>query len=97
MVSSKALRLRQAADGRLQLCFASPLGLMWLRLKLRLLHGFRTEGKWIVGAGESIAPDLVRGELRLQSGGDDLAGHYLLSCCDAGDEFVRSLLKKPSE
>jgi hypothetical protein len=91
-VSSRAARLETAANGRLALRFGSVLRFAWLRWKLRLLHGFRAEGRSIHGAGESITPDLVRGDLRLESGSDEL-GPYLLSCSEAADGFLRRLAR----
>ena len=90
MPSSRAPRLSTAANGRVGLRFTSSVGLAWLRWKLRLLHGFHAEGKSIRGLGESIVPDLVRGELRLEGGCDEL-GPYLLSANEASDDFLRRL------
>jgi hypothetical protein len=66
------------------------MGLGLAAAEAALFHGFRAQGRTIPGAGESIFPDLVRGELRLESGYDEL-GHYLLSCSEPGDEFLRRL------
>ena len=94
VVEILALTLSIAENGHLQLIGlkrTTRFGPLWLRIKLQIIYGFRREGSRIVGGGEAIAPDFVRGGIRLHAGWDDYSGYYLLSTCDAGDAFLRQL------
>ena len=73
------------------ICSASWLSQLRLWLLLRIRHGFHREGRAVVGAGEAIARDFVRGSIRLEAGVDDVVGTTLLSQSEAGDAFLQSL------
>jgi hypothetical protein len=82
--------LTRVANGHLQLSVQDP-GLLdgfLLRLKLQVGHGFRRQGKRITSLDEGIAPDFVRGSLRLEAGYDHWTGVYLLAEDEAGDQFL---------
>lgn len=61
----------------------------WLGAWLRS-QGFRRDGRDVVGLDEAIAPDYVRGDLRLNAGWDRWSGYYLMAVNAAGDDFLRS-------
>jgi len=65
----------------------------WEALKNRLVEelGFRRDGTPVVGLDESIYPDFKRSNLTLAAGRDNWSGHYLLSQCASGDDFLRTL------
>jgi hypothetical protein len=87
--------LKTAANGHLQLCFehGSPFSAFWLRFKLQFIHRFSREGHRVLGPGQVIVPDFVRGKIRLLAGWDDWSGYYLLSESAAGDEFLSAYAK----
>ncbi len=86
-------RLTEAAGGHLTLWFsnASPLSKLRLWALLRFRFGFHREKGRILGAGESIAPDYVRGNVRLLAGAEESVGFYLSSTSTEGDVFLRML------
>ena len=88
--------LDRTANGHLTLTIADPgiLDLILLRLRLRFLHGFRREGIRIFGPDEQIAPDFVRGNLRLLAGYDDWSGLYLLAKDEQGDSFLETFARE---
>ncbi len=86
-------RLTEAADGHLTLWVsnASPFSKLRLWALLRFRYGFHRERGRILGAGESIAPDYVRGNIRLLAGADESVGFYLASTSPEGEAFLRML------
>ncbi len=93
MRGHKGTSLTEGADGRLMLWFgdAGPLNKLRVWALLRLRYRFHRERKRIIGAGESIAPDYVRDDLRLQAGAEESPGFYPSSASAEGDAFLRQL------
>jgi hypothetical protein len=89
-------RLTETADGHLTLWVSDASSLSKLRLwaLLRFRFGFHRERGRILGAGESIAPDYVRGNVRLLAGAEESLGFYLSSTSTEGDVFLRMLAAK---
>lgn len=73
---------------------AGTLVCLKLLLLLRLRYGFRCEGRWILGAGETLLPGLVRGDLRLLVDHESMIGLSLLSDSDEGDAFLRMFAER---
>jgi hypothetical protein len=53
--------------------------------------GFQRVGAAVVGLDEKIYPSFKRSDLTIATGWDIWSGHYLLSECATGDEFLRTL------
>ncbi len=87
------LELSETASGHVRLVLRYPTfwSGIYLRLLLQLRHGFRRGGHRILGMGEAIFPDFVRGNLRLFADFDDLVGLNLYSESPEGDAFLRRL------
>lgn len=88
----KRTHLGTAANGHLVLVVRRAGLFDWIRLHvlLRLRYGFCSEGRWILGAGEALLPDFVRGELKLLVSHESRIGLSLLSESDEGDAFLRT-------
>lgn len=85
------MHLEVAANGRTLATRPDGTALWnaWLKAWLRF-QGFRRDGVEVVGSDEAIAPDYVRGDLRLNAGWDRWSGFYLMAVDEAGDDFLRS-------
>lgn len=89
------IKLHQTPDGLKWLSFGR-LGLipaLKLRWHLRVREGFRREGRRIVGAGEWVSPDYVRGALRLKVGGDSWFGPHLIAVDEEGSKYLECLYR----
>lgn len=93
MPTTRSIRLERCANGQLCLCLGQIgwLALLKLRWHLRWREGFRREGRRVIGLGEAVAPDYVRGTLRLLVGGDSWSGPYLMAEDEAGSRYLEQL------
>ena len=91
-----AAKIINNANGHLSLHIDGPnpfdLIRLWWRLKVK--HGFHREGKLIIGAGESISPNYVKGALALTAGHDDMMGYYISSDSKEGDRFLSEFIEE---
>ena len=84
--------LMTAANGHVMLVYgAGWMSQLKLWALLRLRHGFKRQGRTVVGGGEAMARDFVRGDIRLLASVDANAGTTLLSESEAADAFLRKL------
>jgi hypothetical protein len=84
--------LMTAANGRVMLVYgAGWMSQLKLWALLRIWHGFKRQGRAVVGGGEAIARDFVRGDIRLLASVDVNVGTTLLSESEEADAFLRQL------
>jgi hypothetical protein len=84
------MQLVTAANGHLMLtCDGGWCSQLRLWALLRFKHGFRREGRAVVGGGEAIARDFVRGDVRLLASVEAGIGVTLLSESEASDAFLK--------
>jgi hypothetical protein len=92
------VNLSTATNGFAWLTTASLARYLWLAFLLRARHGFRREGRLVIGPGDDAAfRDFVRGALRLLAGHDDIFGYQVLATDAAADEFIRRQLAGGAE
>lgn len=91
IMNNEQMYLTTAADGHVMLVMEN-CG-FWTLLKvrglLRFRYGFRRRGKTIVGFGEAIYPDFVRGGIVIEAGQNDMVGSTLHASNEASDAFLR--------
>lgn len=82
-----------ASNGHLVIDLPDSSGADWEALENKIIDrwGFQRIGTTMVGLDEQIYPSLKRSDLTLAAGWDIWSGHYLLSECVSGDEFLRAL------
>lgn len=56
--------------------------------------GFHRVGQTVMGLDEAILPSFQRAGMTLAAGWNIGSGHYLLSECAAGDDFLRTLFNE---
>lgn len=88
--------LQTAANGHLTIDFNALPESHWEALTTRLMEtgGFHRIGQTVMGLDEAILPSFQRAGLTLAAGWNIWSGHYLLSECAAGDEFLRTLFSE---
>jgi hypothetical protein len=92
----KAAQLSTGATGRALLIInkRSLFTLLRVRALLQLRHGFHREGRRWFGCGEGVAPDFVRGALRLEAGFESMLGFTLHATSAESDAFLRRFAAK---
>lgn len=88
--------LYTAADHHLRLVVRPAGALVCMRffLLLRLRYRMRPRGRTILGAGEALLPDFVRGSLQLEVSHESMVGLTLFSDSDEGDTFLQMFAER---
>ena len=63
--------------------------LVWVRLLLQIKYRFARQGQRILGTGEALFPDFVRGNIRLLADYESLVGFTLSAESAEADTFLR--------
>lgn len=95
-MNRERMRLTTAVDGNALFVMdhAGMCALIKIRWLLHFRYGFRRSGKAIIGFGEAIDPDFIRGPLTLKAARDDMVGYSLHAPNEVSDAFLRKFVQR---
>jgi hypothetical protein len=88
------VELGATAEGLARVLTPSWLRRLRFGFLLVFRYGFLRRGRLILGAGEAVHPDFVRGSLLIRSGFIDLSGYELVAANASSDAFLRQFYAK---